>query len=165
MTPGWFGWLERGSEGDRTFDVTQGALFPYLETRGLAICPSLNYISPRFKLKASGAAYGYGVNRNLTSPTLLRIEGIAKPADIVMFADAAQVNTFQPPAAPDNPLLEEFYYVHQTEKTAHFRHQQTATVVFGDGHADRERAVPGSYDMDMPSQRVGRLRPECLVVP
>jgi len=161
----WFGWLERGSEGDRAFDPTQGALYRYLEIRGLAICPSLNYISPRFKLKATGAAYGYGVNRNLTAPMLARIERMTKPADTVVFADAAQVNTFQPPAAPDNPLLEEFYYVYETEKTVHFRHQQTATVVFGDGHVDRERAVPDSYDMNMPAQRVGRLRAECLVVP
>jgi len=161
----WFGWLERGSESERAFDITQGALYPYLETRSLAICPSLNYISPRFKLKATAAAYGYGVNRDLTAPTLTRIERMTKPVDTVVFADAAQVNTFQPPAAPDNPLLEEFYYVHELEKTAHFRHKQTATAVFGDGHVDRERAVPDSYDMNMPAQRVGRLRAECLMPP
>jgi len=161
----WFGWLERGSEGERAFDLAQGALHPYLQSRGLGICPGLNYISDRFKLKATGAAHGYGVNRNLTAPTLTQIARMTKPMDTVMFADAAQVNTFQPPAAPDNPLLEEFYYVHELEKTAHFRHQQTATVVFGDGHVDRERAVPGSYDLNMPAQRVGRLRPECLQVP
>jgi prepilin-type N-terminal cleavage/methylation domain-containing protein/prepilin-type processing-associated H-X9-DG protein len=161
----WFGWLERGSEGERAFDVTQGALHPYLRTRGLAICPSLNYISDRFKLKATGVAYGYGVNRNLTAPTLTRIDRITRPVDTVVFADAAQVNTFQAPASPANPLLEEFYYVHELEKTAHFRHQQTATVVFADGHVDRERAVPNSYDMIMPAQRVGRLRPDCLVLP
>jgi prepilin-type N-terminal cleavage/methylation domain-containing protein/prepilin-type processing-associated H-X9-DG protein len=161
----WFGWLERGSEGERAFDITQGALHPYIQSHGLAICPSLIYISARFKLKATGAAYGYGVNRNLTAPTLPRIEKMTKPTDTVLFADAAQVNTFQPPASPDNPLLEEFYYVHELEKTAHFRHQQTATAVFGDGHVDHERAVPDSYDMNMPAQRVGRLRPDCLVVP
>jgi len=161
----WFGWLERGSERERAFDISQGALHPYLQTRGLAICPSLNYVSDRFKLKATGAAYGYGVNRNLTAPTLTRIDLMTRPADTAVFADAAQVNTFQPPASPANPLLEEFYYVHELEKTAHFRHQQTATVVFGDGHVDRERAVPDSYDMNMPAQRVGRLKSECLVLP
>jgi prepilin-type N-terminal cleavage/methylation domain-containing protein/prepilin-type processing-associated H-X9-DG protein len=161
----WFGWLERGAEGERAFDITQGALHPYLQAQGLAICPSLEYISARFKLKATGAAYGYGVNRNLTAPTLTRIDRVIKPVDTVVFADAAQVNTFQPPASPTNPLLEEFYYVHELEKTAHFRHQQTGTAVFGDGHVDRERAVPDSYDMNMPAQRVGRLRPECLTLP
>jgi prepilin-type processing-associated H-X9-DG protein len=110
-------------------------------------------------------AYGYGVNLNLTAPTLMRIDRMTKPADTVVFADAAQVNTFQAPASPSNPLLEEFYYVHEVEKTTHFRHQETATAVFGDGHVERERAVPGSFDMNMPAQRVGRLRPECLVLP
>jgi prepilin-type N-terminal cleavage/methylation domain-containing protein/prepilin-type processing-associated H-X9-DG protein len=161
----WFGWLERGSEGGRAFDASQGALFPYLQGHGLAICPSLEYISARFKLKATGAAYGYGVNRNVTAPTLTQINRMSKPTDTVLFADAAQVNTFQPPSSPENPLLEEFYYVHELERTAHFRHQQTANAVFGDGHVDRERAVPDSYDMNMPAQRVGRLRPECLTIP
>jgi len=86
-------------------------------------------------------------------------------ADTVVFADAAQVNTFQAPASPSNPLLEEFYYVHELEKTAHFRHNKTANAVFGDGHVERERAVPDSYDLNMPEQRVGRLRRECLTLP
>ena len=161
----WFGWLERGSEGERKFDASQGALYRYLEVRGLAICPALEYISPRFKLKATGIAYGYGINRHLTAPTLTHINRMTKPADTIVFADAAQVNTFQPPASPANPLLEEFYYVHELEKTAHFRHRQTATAVFGDGHVDPERAVPDSYDPNMPEQRVGRLKPEGLVLP
>ena len=161
----WFGWLQRGAEGERAFDASQGALYRYLDARGLAICPALEYISARFKLKATGAAYGYGVNRNLTAPTLATIARMIRPADTVVFADSAQVNTFQAPASPANPLLEEFYYVHETEKTAHFRHRQTAVAAFGDGHVDRERAVPDSYDVNMPDQRVGRLRPECLVLP
>ena len=161
----WFGWLERGGEGERRFDASQGALHRYVEARGLAVCPALEYISPRFKLKANGTAYGYGVNRNLTAPTLTHIVRMTWPADAVVFADSAQVNTFQPPASPANPLLEEFYYVHELEKTTHFRHKQTANAVFGDGHVDRERAVPDSYDLNMPEQRVGRLRPECLTLP
>ena len=36
-------------------------LYPYLQGRGIEICPSLNYLSAQFKLKATGAAYGYGV--------------------------------------------------------------------------------------------------------
>ena len=161
----WFGWLERGSEGQRAFDARQGALFPYLQGHGLAICPALEYISPRFKLKAAAAAYGYGVNRNLTAPTLTHVNRMTRPLDTVLFADAAQVNTFQPPASPENPLLEEFYYVHELERTAHFRHQQTANAVFGDGHVDRERAVPDSYDVNLPAQRVGRLKPDRLTIP
>ncbi len=39
----WFGWLENGAEATRGFDVTQGALYPYLRGHGVDICPSLNY--------------------------------------------------------------------------------------------------------------------------
>ena len=46
----WFGWLERGFEGQRAFDATQGALYPYLRGRGVEICPSLNYSLAKFKL-------------------------------------------------------------------------------------------------------------------
>src|SRR4051794_31556865 len=30
----WFGWVEKGTEGQRAFDATQGALYPYLQGRG-----------------------------------------------------------------------------------------------------------------------------------
>jgi prepilin-type processing-associated H-X9-DG protein len=80
-----------------------------------------------------------------------------------LFADAAQVNTFQAPAAPDNPLLEEFYYVNAYEPTAHFRHQDQANVVFVDGHAAAERAVADSIDPVMPEAKVGRLRDQILL--
>ena len=65
----WFGWLQRGAEGAREFDASAGSLFPYLQGRGVEICPALDYSSPRFKLKARGAAYGYGVNLHLTWPS------------------------------------------------------------------------------------------------
>src|SRR5262249_28062438 len=56
----WFGWIANGAEGDRAFDITQGALFSYLRGRGVELCPSFSYTSPQVKLKANGASYGYG---------------------------------------------------------------------------------------------------------
>src|SRR5207244_1509843 len=35
----WFGWLERGTEGNRAFDLTQGVLYPYLDGPGIEVCP------------------------------------------------------------------------------------------------------------------------------
>jgi len=64
----WFGWLQNGAEGRRAFDITQGALYPYIQSSGIDICPSLNYYSSQFKLKATGAAYGYGYNLALSPP-------------------------------------------------------------------------------------------------
>ncbi len=165
----WFGWMERGAEGSREFDPTQGALFPYLQGRGVEICPSLNYAAANFKLKAKGAAYGYGYNLHLSSPTNhppINVSKLARPTRIALLADAAQVNTFQAPASPSNPMLEEFYYVTNSvaEKTAHFRHQKKANVVFCDGHVELEKPLTDSIDSRMPNEFVGRLRGEILSV-
>ena len=86
---------------------------------------------------------------------------------IALFADAAQVNTFQPPASPSNPMLEEWYWVDNTKSppNGHFRHSRKASVVFCDGHVDLEKPVADSIDPNLPQQCVGRLRPEILVAP
>jgi len=166
----WFGWMARGGEETRPFDPTSGALFAYLGGRGVEICPALNYALQRFKLKATGAAYGYGYNLHLSAPldkSPTQISGIRRPTETAVFADAAQINTFQPPASLNHPMLEEFYYVstNANEATAHFRHSQKAGVTFCDGHVGAERHVAGSLDQRLASQRVGRLRAEILVVP
>jgi prepilin-type N-terminal cleavage/methylation domain-containing protein/prepilin-type processing-associated H-X9-DG protein len=164
----WFGWLQNGTEGRRDFDATQGVLYPYLQGRGIEVCPSLNYNSPQFKLKATGAAYGYGYNLNL-SATLeqppVNISRVTRITETALLADAAQVNTFLPPASPSNPMLEEFYYVDANEATAHFRHQVMANVLFCDSHVGRERPAPGSIDQRLPGANVARLRAEILVMP
>lgn len=166
----WFGWLGPGAEGERPFDAQAGALWPYLEGRGVELCPSLNYALGQFKLKARGAAYGYGYNLHLsTMPTKppVPVAKIARPSDTTLLADAAQVNTFQAPASKSNPMLEEFYYVstNRNEATAHFRHAQKASVVFCDGHVAMEKMESGSLDQNLPGQFVGRLRAEALSVP
>jgi len=164
----WFGWLKPGAEGDREFDASQGALYPYLQGRGVEICPSLDYGSSLYKYKARGAAYGYGYNLYL-GQTSINLSRVTRPGDTVLLADAAQVNDFQAPASPDHPMLEEFYYVDANESTGypngHFRHQRQANAVFCDGHVDREQPVPGSIDPRLPNQWVGWLRPECLRLP
>lgn len=166
----WFGWLQDGAEGQRAFDPTQAALYPQLRGRGVEICPSLNYLSGQFKLKATGAAYGYGYNLLLSAPTTsppINVNRILQPSTTVLLTDSAQINTFLPPASPSNPMLEEFFYVstNRNEATAHFRHQATANVLFGDSHVGREKPDPGSLDSRLTNVNVGRLRPEILVVP
>lgn len=168
----WFGWIEgtQSPEGQRRFDVTAGALWPYLQGRGVELCPSLNYALAQFKLKANGSAYGYGCNRHLCvwgNEPATKMSRVARPSETALLADAAQVNTFQPPASKSNPMLEEFYYVstNRNEATAHFRHAQRANAVFCDGHVAAEKMEPGSLDQNLPSQFVGRLRAEILIVP
>ncbi|HEX5220412.1 MAG TPA: prepilin-type N-terminal cleavage/methylation domain-containing protein [Verrucomicrobiae bacterium] len=165
----WFGWIEGDNvpEGQRQFDPSVGALFPYLQGRGVELCPSLSYARAQFKLKAKGAAYGYGYNLQLSSALnqpAKKVGNIMRPSNVAVLADAAQVNTFQPPASPTNPMLEEFYYVNtnRTEATAHFRHTQKASVTFCDGHVAMEKMEPGSLDQNLPGQFVGRLKHEVL---
>ena len=163
----WFGWISRGAEGTRTVDHRQGVLFPYLTGRGVELCPSLRYESPTFKLKATGAAYGYGYNLELSPKpgrSVLSIRSLPRPSSTVLFADAAQVNDFQAPASTENPLLEEFYYVSPQEPTAHFRHEGKANVVYVDGHVDKLLPVEGSIDSRMPTENVGRLLKSALMI-
>jgi prepilin-type N-terminal cleavage/methylation domain-containing protein/prepilin-type processing-associated H-X9-DG protein len=164
----WFGWLQNGTEGQRAYDASQGALQPYLRGHSVSVCPALDYSMAQFKLKATGAAYGYGYNLSLSSPVSqppVKMSKILRSSEIVLFADAAQVNDFQLPASKDNPMLEEWYYVDTTTNypNGHFRHVQRANTVLCDGHVAREKPIPGSLDQRLPNQFVGRLRTEILV--
>jgi prepilin-type N-terminal cleavage/methylation domain-containing protein/prepilin-type processing-associated H-X9-DG protein len=166
----WFGWIESGAEGERAFDATQGVLWPYLQGKGVEFCAALNRHAANFKLKAHGATYGYGYNLSLSAAPAnpaVAVSRVAAPSALAVFADAAQVNTFQSPASPEHPLLEEFYYVsaNPAEATAHFRHGRRANVAFCDGHVGQERIAPGSSDTRLPEELVGRLRSEVLEMP
>ncbi len=164
----WFGWLQDGAEGQRTFDATQGALWPYLNGRGVEICPSLRRDSPNFKSKAKGAAYGYAYNiligpRGLPGTVMTQIQ---QPAGLAIFADGGQVNDFLAPASPTHPLLEEFYYfsTNSADATVHFRHSGWAMSWFADGHVVPEKPIPESLDRRLPGQLLGRL-PSAIVAP
>jgi len=151
----WFGWIKPGAEGEREFDPRLGALYPYLQGRGVEICPSLDYANTLYKLKAKAAAYGYGYNRELSGRFMGSVRDTTQTA---LFADCAQVNDFQLPASPDHPMLEEFYYIDDWEVTVHFRHRKKANVSFCDGHVGTEEPAPGSLDLRMAGETIGRLR-------
>ena len=166
----WFGWIGPGPEGQRPYDLSLGALHPYISDSQVRICPSLNYALAQFKLKADGVVYSYGYNLYLSTAAAKPPVAIGKlphPTGTALFADAAQVNDFQAPASPANPMLEEWYYVdtNSSYPNGHFRHNQKANVVFSDGHVGLENPVAGSMDLRLPEQFVGRLRPEILAVP
>jgi len=163
----WFGWMGGGAEGLREFDPTQGALHPYLKNTAVGLCPSFNYWMPKVKLKAAGVSFGYGYNWFLSAPPgepLFQIAAIPRPSELILFGDAAQVNTWQAPASRANPMLEEWYYLDlsTTQPNGHFRHTQRANAVFIDGHASLEKAAPGSWDPRMPAESIGRFRSDTL---
>ena len=162
----WFGWLQRGAEGERTFRPELGVLYPYLQGRGVELCPSFSLLQTDIKLKATGSAYGYGVNLQLAPLIGPPANGtrLRSSATTLLFADSAQVNTFQAPASPEHPMLEEFYYVstNASEMTAHFRHARRLNAVFCDGHVGSEEPANGVFDDRLPKAWVGRIRPEAL---
>jgi len=172
----WFGWIGSGAEQSRPLDLSAGVLYPYLKGSAVRLCPALSPALARFKLKADEAVYGYGYNLYLSpagNPPSGKLNRVARPTETVLFADAAQVNDFQAPASPENPMLEEWYYVsvetgslgRSYYPNGHFRHSQRANTVCCDGHAGRETMVAGSLDQRLPSEHVGQLRPEALLLP
>ena len=169
----WFGWLGGGTEGHRPFDLSTGILFPYLHGSDVRLCPALDPAMPHFKLKATNVVFSYGYNDLLSGQPPVNTSKISRPTETALYADSAQVNNFQKPASPLNPMVEEFYYLTISTNfsganyypNGHFRHSQMANVAFADGHVDLERPVPGSIDMRLSSQFIGQLRPEILSMP
>lgn len=172
----WFGWLAAGAEGQRAFDLSTGALFPYLHGSNVRLCPSPAWNSPQFKRKGTNVIFSYGCNSFLfpgQNQKPVKAGQVPRPDAIALFADAAQVNTFQAPASPANPMFEEWYYLDlqtnyarfNNQPNGHFRHAQQANVTFADGHVDLEKPVPGSFDKRLPNQCIGQLRPEILTLP
>jgi prepilin-type N-terminal cleavage/methylation domain-containing protein/prepilin-type processing-associated H-X9-DG protein len=169
----WFGYIDSDSngEGNRDFDPTQGVLYPYLKGTGIETCPAFNYDDPRYKPKAKGASYGYGYNLYMgarsTKIPWVSATMLQHPASTVLFADAAQVNTFQSPASASNPMYEEWYWVDAESgnlPNGHFRHDGHANAIFCDGHSGMENMVDGSLSTNLPSAQIGRLRKEILVL-
>lgn len=164
----WFGWIGSGPEGQRAFDPSPGTLSAYLGSTvdRIGLCPSLRSISPSFKLKANQTTWQYGYNLHLSSPSgsqPCKPLQSRNPQNLAIYADSAQVNTFQPPASTANPLLEEFYYINQSEPTTHFRHQAQAITGFADSHAALLRPEPRSLDSRLPGQDLGHLPPSLLL--
>jgi prepilin-type N-terminal cleavage/methylation domain-containing protein/prepilin-type processing-associated H-X9-DG protein len=173
----WFGWLQGPSagEGRRGYDLTSGVLYPYLHGNNVRLCPSPVWDLPQFKPKGTNVIFSYGCNAYLCanageSPVSAAV--VTHPAGTALFADTAQVNTFQAPASPANPMFEEWYYFDLETNYAsanntpngQFRHAGRAAVTFADGHVCCEEPVPGSADSRVTIASIGQLPPEIVQV-
>ncbi len=169
----WFGWLGDGTEGNRPFDLSTGALYPYLHGSDVRLCPAFEATMAVLKIKGTNLIFSYGCNSYVfggPGQKTLNADKILHTSGTALFADAAQVNNFQYPASHNNPMLEEWYYVDvesgyglpNNYPNGHFRHDRTANVAFADGHVGQEKPVAGSIDPKMPGACVGQLRPEIL---
>lgn len=166
----YFGLGGDGAEGARDLDKSKGRLAPYLgQAGGVEICPALLRSAPYFKRKFSGASYGYGLNHYLLADSpvckksgIRRFHQIASPARVITWADSIQINTWQAPASPSNPMLEEWYYLDSIQTNSmpspkfHFRHNGKCQAVFGDGHV--QALAPWRLDPRCDGQ-VGYLEP------
>ena len=171
----WFGWLASGAEGTRRLDQRQGPLGPYIGSGSVELCPEFDYQHPLYKPKAKGASAGFGYNLHLSpngaaplgeAMTSRRISQIRNPSALALFADAAQINDFQAPAAPDNPLIEEFYYISDggsSYANGHFRHSNRANSVFIDGHVEAVERSPETTDLRLPEADIARLPQRHLI--
>ena len=153
-----------GAEGERDLDRTAGPLYPYIqEVDSIETCPAFNYRNALYKPKFKGASWGYGYNWKLgggwSGRTPMRLTQLPRPAQVIVFADCAQANTFQAPASADNPMLEEFYIVNESFKTIHFRHRHDANFLFADGHVESRKMLEGTEDERLKSEKLGRITP------
>ena len=152
-----------GPPGSRHIDLTKAKLYPYIQAvHGAEVCPSYNYRSPLWRQKFDQVTYGYGFNiYGLTTNNVGKTPSdVRNPSHIVCFADTAQINTFQAPASPSHPMLEESYFVEYSNQlipTTHFRHNGRANILFCDGHVDAMPMTPGTIDTHLPQEKVGRL--------
>jgi len=158
----WFGWESNQSrfgtpEGKRTLDLMRGPLGPYaIAADGVRTDPAFLAYSQRLKPKYKDGNYGYGYNSLLPGQNSLRFQ---KPSSLVVFATCAQINTFQSPASPANPMIEEFYMINDTETTVHFRHGGKALAAFLDGSVREMPMDPTTLDKRLPSAQIGRFAP------
>jgi prepilin-type N-terminal cleavage/methylation domain-containing protein/prepilin-type processing-associated H-X9-DG protein len=166
-------------EGDRTLDRTRGKLYPYLHSaESVEMCPAVPF-GGAYKPKFEGGAWTYGVNRYMSShqmPSAKKTNGTGngnlswirtrEAGRTLLFADSAQVNTFQAPASPKNPMVEDWYYIEPKRAYVQFRHSGRANVLFADWHIELAGPAPGSFDRRMPSALIGYFDPaEVLLEP
>ncbi|MDP6381403.1 MAG: prepilin-type N-terminal cleavage/methylation domain-containing protein [Phycisphaerae bacterium] len=149
------------AEGQRVLDKTRAALYPYLKNyETVEICPAFGFDSSGYKPKYTSRWWTYGVNIRLSYQGGSRYAGeVRAPARTVIFADAANINTFQGGASATNPMLEEWFYVEPNpgERHVHFRHRGMANVLFCDGHVEAVEPDPTTFDALLPKEKIGHI--------
>ena len=163
----WFGFESTAStkmaEGERDFDPGKGPLASYVP-KGFRPDPSFAISGNAFKPKYRNGYIGVGYNTLLggsflgTTP-LKRQSQLQDPSQVVVFFTSAQVNTFQKPASPKNPMLEEFYGIDEKEVTVHGRHGGKAMVAYASGNAGFLAIDESTRDRKCPQANIGRFAP------
>ncbi len=124
------------AEGERVIDRTRGRLwFYYRHSDSIEICPAFPLHSSNYKPKFTTNWTTYAPPLALMNPSApVRRDEIERPWEVLAFADAAQINTFQPPASPSRPMFEQWFYVSGHERTVMYHHGLRAHAAAWDGH-------------------------------
>lgn len=167
----WFGFEPGRSlglpEGQRIIDMDNGPLGPYVP-RDITPDPSFAFAGTPFKPKYKHGYIGIGYNVVLAGQNgwvgrggaPLRYWDLQRPEKTVVFATAAQVNTFQKPASVRRPMIEEFYGFDDDRgkiPSVHFRHNGYAMVAYATGSAELYPMDRSTQDRRAPDANVGRL--------
>jgi prepilin-type N-terminal cleavage/methylation domain-containing protein/prepilin-type processing-associated H-X9-DG protein len=134
-------------EGTRPIDQSKARLAPYISQDGRnTSCPSFPRDYPGLKPKFNLSGYGFAINRMMTNGADpgTSWQSVRMPGETIAWADSAQVNTFQAPASPGNPMLEEWYYLDNRQgqpANFHFRHATKANAAFADSSVRTLAAV------------------------
>lgn len=135
----WFGFEAAGgpsAEGQRILDRTKGKLYPYYEMAdSIEVCPSFPVDSGSYKPKytTNWTTYGFPLDFMKEDARHNR-KDVSKPSKTMAFADAGQLNVFQPPASFSNPMLEQWFYIQRTGNFVFYNHNLRANSVMMDGH-------------------------------
>ena len=156
----WFGFEPAGgptAEGSRILDRTRGRLFPYYgQPDSVEICPSFPSDSTNYKPKFITNWATYGPPLMLVNPSdPTRLDAVTRPSDTLAFVDSAQVNNFQAPASPSNPMFEQWHWVHTTHAGVLYSHGGVANTSFIDGHVRALTPTPGIAS-PFPEAPIGR---------
>ena len=156
--------------GTRVVDLSKGKLAPYLGgDESVGTCPAIRSAGGA-GCKYAGWTWSYGVNAELTGAvgtTKTKNFASIKPNDTgrtALFADSAQLNTWQAPASPQHPLIEEWFYIQTGGGTVHFRHNRMANVLFADWHVEACGPAAGSLSPLMPGACIGSLDPNDVLL-
>lgn len=165
----WYGFetlaSQSAGEGRRHFDASRSPLAGYIPG-AIRPDPSFSIHGRAFKPKYNSGYLGVGYNAvlgggrgNSVEAKALSYWSLAAPGKTVVFATCAQVNTFQSPASPSRPMLEEFPYFDQKETTIHFIAGNMALVGYADGSGGLLPIDESTRDSRLKRANVGRFAP------
>jgi prepilin-type N-terminal cleavage/methylation domain-containing protein/prepilin-type processing-associated H-X9-DG protein len=162
----------RDSTGDK-FDGSKGPLAPYLGREGrVKLCPALKRaLTGASSFEEGSGGYGYnaayigGTPNSTWTPE--RLAGLERPAQTVMFTDAAfaradgvQEYAYSEPWQAERPLGR---FRGKLNASVHFRHSDKANVAWCDGHLSAEpysKLDSGNvYGGDSTKQKIGWFGP------